>query len=254
MVLGELRRVGLSPDSSAAIPGRTLADAPSAVVYHAVTNLSTFQNPHISSILHAHIPPNAIVDWPCDPPPPGLLMLAMDADVPMRRWAESQVSKCTKVPMSKEDFGRPYQKALQLIAQALTHASSASASSGAVSSSDTFSFSFASDPTDLWSSFCAVVFRTIPVEMLTLIINNNTDIRRVVTGHLHDTGPRQWISSFLRFVSLNGVLYPHLSDSAFVAYFVSGLLERCHRICPHPSMLHSSSEAAWTQALGWRRT
>jgi senataxin len=131
-----------------------------------------------------------------------MLILLVDENPQVRQWAKNQISKCKIVPIPKQKFVGAYAVTVDLIAHAVSAGTqiiglsnpaipaiypnnSAIATSGAFST-----FSYATDPANLWSGFCAFL-RLVPPELLTSGTSHNVDLRRLVTGHLHDTGPRQ---------------------------------------------------------------
>lgn len=178
----------LSALKSAGIPSvdgtpTTLAHAPPAVSYHLVVNVRILQNVDVVNAIRAHVPPEPVIGWPTDPPAAGLLILMMDDDLSVRRWAKSQAMKCTVVPVANDVFIGPHLDAFKAIAHAL-------ASTGATTNQPSVAFpSISTDPTVLWSGLVAVL-RLVPDERLTSSAHFNVDVRRIVTSHLHDNGPR----------------------------------------------------------------
>lgn len=205
IVLAALSRAGLSLDVSSSKRQRTLSVVPSAVVYHMVSNLSVLRDPRILSVVHSYLPSETFTTWPTDTPSPGVLILMMGKNAEIRQWAKAQGLKCKTVPMPPSKFIGPYRVAVEAIACALTptgsglsdsHLTATSASfngsmaGGVASTSATNSVFFASDLVDLWVGLCAVL-RFIPHESLISNNHHHVDFRRIVTGHLHDIGPRQ---------------------------------------------------------------
>lgn len=201
MVISALSRAGITSTISNK-PQLPLSNAPSPVVYHMVCNLQILRDPRILSIIHAHPPSDLLPGWPTDPPPAGMLILLMDKHVQVRQWAKNQISKCKVVPIPKEKFVGPYTVAMDIIARAVSVSTQINGLSNLTAPAVTLNgvinttgssfnaFSYATDPVDLWSGFCAFL-RLIPPELLTSSTHLNIDLRRLVTGHLHDTGPRQ---------------------------------------------------------------
>jgi senataxin len=201
MVMSALSRAGISSDASSDPPQIPLSNAPSAVVYHMVSNLQILRDSRILSIIRAHAPSDLLPSWPTDPPPAGMLILLVDENPLVRQWAKNQISKCKVVPIPKEKFVGVYTVAMDAVAHAVSAGtqsiglsnsttSTVTLKNAAIPASSSFSTSYAKDPADLWSGFCAFV-RLIPPELLTSGTHHNVDLRRLVTGHLHDTGPRQ---------------------------------------------------------------
>jgi senataxin len=195
-----LSRAGISLQESAT-QQKNLANAPSVTVYHLVSNLSILQDYRILSFIHRHPPLDPFPDWPPDPPPAGLLILMMDGKPEVRMWAKTQCSTSQIVPIPLNKFNKPYKASVETIANALVSADPepgqrlsltsptpgpANRNVAALNLS-----SFASNPSDLWSAFSSVL-RFIPPELLTPGRNYHVDIRRIVIGHLHDVGPRQF--------------------------------------------------------------
>lgn len=201
MVVSALSRAGISSDVSNNHSRSTLSNAPSAVVYHMVCNLQILRDPRMLSIIHAHPPSDLLLGWPTDPPPAGLLILLVDENSQVRRWAKTQISKCKITPIPLEKFVGAYTIVIDAVAHAVSAGTHGNASSNpatvvsidntAIETSGLFgTFSYVTDPGDLWSGFCALL-RLIPPELLTSSPHHNVDLRHLVTGHLHDIGPRQ---------------------------------------------------------------
>ncbi|GLB38538.1 putative SEN1 N terminal [Lyophyllum shimeji] len=157
---------------------RTLSDAPPAVVYRMVSNWTIFKDPRIMSVIHNRPPTGPISTWPKDPIPPGMLILLLDANADVRRWAEAHISKCSVVPMSNEHFLGAYLDAVEVIGRHLTDPGL----------NANLPFTFAMDPSDLWSGF-RTVLRQIPVDALGSTTRQCSDLRGIVARHLYDTGP-----------------------------------------------------------------
>ena len=201
MVISALSRVGITSNVSNNPLQLSLSNAPSPIVYRMVCNLQILRDPRILSIIRACPPSDLLPGWPTDPPPAGMLILLVDHHVRVRQWAKNQISKCKMVPVPKEKFVGPYAIAIDVIAHAVSAGTRTNALSNSATAAVTFNnsvnttglfnaFSYATDPVDLWSGFCAFL-RLIPPELLTSSTHLNIDLRRLVTGHLHDNGPRQ---------------------------------------------------------------
>jgi senataxin len=133
----------------------------------------------------------------------------IDANPDVRMWAKAQSSKSQIVPIPLNKFHKAYRAAVEAIAGTLAsidsesyQASSTSlVSDPSIRSTGMAAFgasSFATNPADLWSAFGSVL-RFIPPDLFTTKYHHS-DIRRIVTGHLHDVGPRQ---SFFFYLVLN---------------------------------------------------
>jgi senataxin len=199
MVVSALSRAGISSGLSNNHSQPTLSNAPSAVVYHMTCNLQILRDPRMLSIIHAYPPSDLLLGWPTDPPPAGLLILLVDENSQVRRWAKIQLSKCKIAPIPMEKFVGAYTVAIDAVAHAVSAGTRGNASSNPVVSVNNTAteasglfgtFSYVTDPGDLWSGFCALL-RLIPPELLTSSSHHNVDLRRLITGHLHDIGPRQ---------------------------------------------------------------
>jgi senataxin len=199
MVISALSRAGIVSNVPNDHPQYSLSNAPSAVVYHIVCNLHIMRDPHILSIIHGHPPSDLLPGWPTDPPPAGMLILLVDESPQVRQWAKGQVSKCKIVPIPREKFVGGFAVAIDTISHAVSaytrihgfcKPAAVTATLDNTVSAACSTFSYVSDPVDLWSGFCAFL-RLIPPELLTSSSHHNVDLRRLVTGHLHDTGPRQ---------------------------------------------------------------
>ena len=165
---------------------RTLSDIHPAIVYRMLSNWTIFKDPLVFSTLHAVPPAPHFVEWPKDPLPPGMLILLMDANPDVRRWAEAHATKSTVVPISVDYFIGPYPEAVEIISRQLTDASLNAA----------LPFSFSTNDVDLWSGFRAVL-RQIPIDILGSKSRQSFDLRGIISRHLFDTGPRQLLHLFL---------------------------------------------------------
>jgi senataxin len=163
---------------------KTLSDLHPAVVYRMVCNWTIFSDPRILSAIYASSLNKPLPGWPGDPLPLGMFVLLLSDNPNVRQWAGSQALRCTIVPMSSELFVGPYLQAIEVVARALTLSGTSRMPDPAL-----FPFSFARDPCHLWSGFSAVL-RHIPVDALASDTRQHVDFRRIITGHLHDTGPR----------------------------------------------------------------
>jgi senataxin len=212
LVINALSRAGLTSGTANHNSHVTLSNVPPAVVYHMVCNLDILQDTRILSIIHAYPPSDSLPGWPSDPPPAGILILTVDENAEVRQWAKNQISKCKIVPIPKEKLVGAYSIAMDAVAHAVSSRTQVSNSHISATMADGLgrtlatkagalgSFSYATDPVDLWSGFSAFL-RLVPPELLTSSSHHNTDLRRLVTGHLHDTGPRQY--HFCAYISLN---------------------------------------------------
>ncbi|KAF9220939.1 hypothetical protein BS17DRAFT_786249 [Gyrodon lividus] len=165
-----------------------------AILYHAVSNLRILQDPNILGLIRSR---PSISSWPTDVPPPGLLVLMFDESQDVRQWTRSFVTACSEVPIEGGHFVAGHERALRIIFGLLAKTTGqygpANTSMSTILSVEdrrfpVGSFSFTSDPQELWIGFCQVL-RHIPTDTV-LRQYGEADCRRVVTGHLHDVGPQ----------------------------------------------------------------
>jgi len=166
---------------------KTLSDIHPAVVYRMVCNWTIFSDPRILSAIHAYSLTKPLPGWPSDPLPPGMFVLLISDSLSVRQWAANQASKCTTVPMSNDLFVGSYLQAIEVMVHALALLGPTPLTDP--ESGAPFPFSFARDPSHLWSGFSAAL-RHIPLHALASDTRLHVDFRRIITGHLHDTGPR----------------------------------------------------------------
>ena len=172
---------------------KTLAELRPAIVYRLVSNWTIFCDSTIQSILHAYVPSNCSIDWPTDPFPPGMFVLLIVANPLLRAWARSHASSSSLIPPDK--FFGSHVHALGVLARAIHASHSGPAESSpdmtaplnSLNAQLTFAGSF-----DLWLGFHSAL-RLIPPEFLTSTSRQRINIGRIVTSHLHDQGPRQFL-------------------------------------------------------------
>ncbi|KAF8073606.1 SEN1 N terminal-domain-containing protein [Lyophyllum atratum] len=177
MVLQDLTKATLLGQPANSVQ-QTLSAAPPAVAYRMVSNWTIFKDSRILSVIHEYPPTGPFPIWPKDPLPPGMLVLLMDDKPNVRRWAEAHAAKCAVVPMSNDHFVGSYLDAVEIIGRHLTDPAL----------NANLPFSFALDPSDLWSGF-RTVLRHIPIEALGSTTREYSDLRGIVARHLYDTGP-----------------------------------------------------------------
>ena len=165
-----------------------------------VSNLYILKDPRITGLFGTRLNPDFLFDWPSDPPPPGLFLLALDENEGVRRWARAQAFQCKTVPIANVKFVGQYLCATG----AVTHAVSKRPQVDGTMLYSTIpvldddarafaNFTFTSDLTELWSAFYALV-RLVPTEKLAYnSIDRNINIGHTVIRHLHDTGPRKYL-------------------------------------------------------------
>ncbi|KAJ8518486.1 hypothetical protein ONZ45_g4443 [Pleurotus djamor] len=159
---------------------------PETLVYHMVSNLKNVQDHRIYGFLVSHPPKQRFSSWPMDPPPVGLLVLLMCADDGIRDWATQCMTSRARSPMTPEQFSGQYRDALDL------------AFSSIDSTSPTSTSILTADRDKLWKGF-RLFLQQVPNEILSTAHSSN--IRRLIFGHLHDTGP-QFTSILQTFVLL----------------------------------------------------
>ena len=161
----------------------SLSDVHPAVIYRMVCNWTIFSDPRVLAVIHASSLTKPLSGWPTDPLPAGMLILLMNDNLNVRQWAVSQASKCLAVPISDHLFVGSYFQAVEAITHGLT------ATESGLALREPHPFSFTPDLSSFWSAF-SVALRHIPVAALASGTGRHADLRRIVTGHLHDTGPR----------------------------------------------------------------
>lgn len=180
--------------SGAARNDSALRGVPPGIIYHIVSNLRILRDPDILALARSRPP---VSSWPTDVPPPGLFILIFDESQAVRHWAKSFVMACSEIPMAEDHFVTGHEVALRtiftLIAKTanqhnpiVLHIPSMEGETLPVGS-----FSLTSDPNEIWVGF-GQILRQIPIGTI-LRSYGGADCRRVVTGHLHDTGPRMYI-------------------------------------------------------------
>jgi senataxin len=194
VVLGSLEHVGILSKQHGAHQ-KTLSDAPSSTVYHMVSNLRILQDPRIIVVIRSFPPAVPFPDWPINPLPAGLLILTMDENPDVQAWAKAQAFKSQGTPIPIDQFTQPYRIVVEAITEALTATRLQDHPDTSLTSLNTavgrIEFSFTSKPVEQWAAFSAVL-RLIPRELLTSS-TWRVVIRRIVTGHLHNIGPGQWL-------------------------------------------------------------
>lgn len=187
MVVEALVRSGIDLSSSR-LASRTSQEVPQPVSYHIVSNMRVFRDPRVLPLIRL-CPPTST--WPLDPPPPGLFVLLMDESSAVRQWAKAQIIKSTQVPMLEHQFVSGHESALQAVISAL----SLSREGEGTTTTTTYSTilnSLSSDSSELWAGFSQFL-RYLPTEVLAKS-SEGIGCRRIVTGHLHDIGRREFIS------------------------------------------------------------
>ncbi|KAF8443044.1 SEN1 N terminal-domain-containing protein [Boletus edulis BED1] len=188
-VKGGLASAGVSVaarnDSSA------LRAVPPGIIYHSVSNIRVLRDPDILGVIRSR---PMVSSWPTDVPPPGLIILMFDESQAVRQWAKAFIAACSEIPMAEDHFVTGHEVALQTILNLIAKTANQHDPAGLhapLLEGETFpvgSFSFTSDSNEIWAGFCQVL-RHIPPKTI-LRSYGGTDCRRVVTSHLHDTGPQ----------------------------------------------------------------
>ncbi|KDQ11409.1 hypothetical protein BOTBODRAFT_135716 [Botryobasidium botryosum FD-172 SS1] len=86
IVLGALSRAGITRSQRR----YNLGDLPSAVLYHILLNPDLIRHPEIDPLFTSCPPEKRVLGWPIEPPP-GLVLLLVDARSQARAWAQGQV-------------------------------------------------------------------------------------------------------------------------------------------------------------------
>ncbi|KAJ3568749.1 hypothetical protein NP233_g5511 [Leucocoprinus birnbaumii] len=182
-VIEELERIGLNstPTTSGSL-SLSLSNAPSPVVLRMVTSWAVFSDARTQSILYSFPPSIAFQDWPTTLIPPGILVLLMGETSAVRQWANAQASRYPSTPVSSKNFSAGHVSALAVVVDNLT-----SRDSFSNIPSEQSPFRFSQDVFDVWAGF-STTLRFIPVEFLKENGRCKVDVRRVVAGHLSDTG------------------------------------------------------------------
>ncbi|KAH7885389.1 SEN1 N terminal-domain-containing protein [Phlebopus sp. FC_14] len=192
LVKDALARAGIK--TSILSDPNTLRNVSPAVPYHAVSNIRILRDGSVLRLIRSR---PVTSDWPTDVPPPGLLILMFDESRDVRQWARSFVSGCSEVPMAENHFVTGHDLAIRAISSVIakttsrenwTNTSVLTVPLVEAESSLADSFSFTSDPREIWQGLYQVL-RLIPSEILSKS-SGGTDYRRLVTGHLHDSGPQ----------------------------------------------------------------
>lgn len=197
--MGALDRAGFTQrDATQGKPTLSLSKAPPAVLYRAVCNLRLLQDEQILGILRAHTPSEPVAGWPNSPPPAGILLLLMTENENVRRWAKAQVAKFTHAVMAKEQFTNGYVAIIQAVAHSIsadaagfTEILGALGTASLVPTKEHLGFPFSKSPVDLWAGIYDFI-SFVPPARLVAGGPRDVDLRRLVIGHLHDVGPRQY--------------------------------------------------------------
>lgn len=195
-VLAELERLGITPTNSDPMV-QTLSDVKSPIVFRMMCNWSVFSDQRIQKIIHSIPPRTPFQDWPVTVIPPGILVLLIEQTSAVRQWASSQASRYPATPLPADSLTDGHLKALETLVHGLTSRDSLN------KQSEQFSFFlFAADTFDLWVGF-GTALRFLPVEYLKPNNQCKIDIRKVVSGHLGDTGTRGFIIYSTNICTLN---------------------------------------------------
>jgi len=219
-----LASAGIITDSSA------LRGVPPGIIYHTVSNLRILRDPDVLALIRSR---PSVSSWPTDVPPPGLFILMFDESQAVQLWVKSFVTACSEIPMAADHFVTGHELALRTIFLLIASQHNPVELHTPSTEEETIllgSFSLTSDPKEIWVGFCQVL-RQIPTKAM-LGSYGGADCRRIVTSHLHDTGPRTYVNS------------PYRSSRLIGFSFI--------RVCPY-SKVHAHSPQApeyWT--LEWR--
>ncbi|THV05327.1 hypothetical protein K435DRAFT_774010 [Dendrothele bispora CBS 962.96] len=183
-VLDQLAKRGIQPDKPQASSKR-LSDVPMIVVYRMICNFAIFQDAKIQAIIDQFSPDDCLPSWPTDPMLPAMMVLLFHKNPTVRSWASKQAGKCTVIPIPKNEFVRGYQMAVDLVVRGFTPKTVDGTNTNVQAAATTVALS--EDQAVLWTSLREFI-RLIHPQYLTFV-TSGSDLRHVVTGHLHDSGP-----------------------------------------------------------------
>jgi len=163
---------------------KRLSDIPMPIVYRAVCNFAIFQDARIQEIINKFPPEDCLPSWPSDPMPPAMMVLLLHQNPKVRSWASKQSGKCTVVPMPKGEFVRGYQIAVDIVVRGFTRSSGNAVN---MTGNGTGSIPLSEDPVVLWTGLREFIHLIHPQHLT--FVTSGSDLRHVVTGHLHDSGP-----------------------------------------------------------------
>jgi len=210
-LLRELGRLGVTPmNTSSSL--QPLSDLPSPILFRLVSNWTAFADARVQKILQSCIPKNVFTNWPTSIIPPGVLVLLMEQTSTTRKWASAQASRFLS-PLLAVNFTDGHVHALEVIIYGLVSQESPN------SMSKNMPFRFATNIIDLWAGF-STALRFIPIEHLIYNDKCKVDVRRLVSGHLSDTGIREYSIDLY-----NDLLY-HAPDFVEVLRCFNFLLKR----------------------------
>lgn len=149
-----------------------------ATMYRILFNSTIFADSSIQMTLRLGL--GRVDSFPKDVVPPGVLLLLFHQDPVIRQKAQSIASKATVVPIPKEQFVGMYKDVLVSIVDRLSF--------DALPNPQTRfpAFEFSPARRDLWQGL-QVLLRHVHPDLLKSK-ESSFDIRRVVVGHLHDSG------------------------------------------------------------------
>ncbi|KAI5122782.1 hypothetical protein M0805_000126 [Coniferiporia weirii] len=177
-IVEALRASGITPESS-----KTLADAPSPLVYHILSKPASFKDSFILQVIASKPFLPRAIDWPMDPPPPGYFLLVLHEDKEIRDWAVEHTAKAKaisldQIPNCNLDI------ALQVVMRRITaeHDLSkfGSQKSAPLAVELVSIFPFSQSQGDIWAGFASLL-HLLPGETIMAM-----GVHRKVIGHLHD--------------------------------------------------------------------
>jgi senataxin len=194
IILDGLAACHISLEGTTSPESATILDAPPALVYLALSNLSVLQDSRVLLTIAKYTPSSEFLSWPSDPPPPGLFYMLFHESSSVRRWAELQMMRCQHTPMSMDRFVDPYLTAFGAVVDALAVGKpTTNLNSGPT-------FPFTQDTASIWSAF-AFVLRLLPHEYLRPGGGSRADLSHIVAVHLYDAGPRAYTFCVLMNIS-----------------------------------------------------
>ncbi|KAG8890650.1 DEAD-box type RNA helicase [Tulasnella sp. 332] len=186
----ELSHVLSCLKKSGGLEDGSLRAAPSAVVFHALDNITLVQNVEIHSLFLERTPKTVFDDWP-EKPPAGLLYLAASQNSAVRKWAKRQLALCppvTSLPTGDHVLlmFTALVKRLQVLDQT-SDVADHSLLGPSPAYTDIVNSTHLLPPPSLWLSFPETVRIIAAKDRLEVLRHlDGTDFLNMVLGHLHD--------------------------------------------------------------------
>lgn len=178
MVIDAFRRDKISLDS----PMTWIPDTLTTSVYHVVANSAILRNRSLCQWLNTGPPKLPLHEWPADPPAPGLMQLLVSLNPLLSRWAQTILSRCSKLPMSLFQFGGQYASVMTTIEESFSTYARIEQAAGKEDKQG-------GDRVQFWNGLTTLL-QIMPAERLCATSQCSVDVRHLIIGHLHDTGTR----------------------------------------------------------------